>query len=713
MTDYINDTKRFHNLGINVRNDPDKVDQGQYRILNNAYSASEGSFTTRPGRVEVISTGLSDDVHTIKRIGTSFLLVGAGMEVFRNGTAYPTTGYSGNPLSVVVVPSTISSTVWAYVADSQQFRKLKEDGSDFKWGITGPSVGTIATAFGSGNLDSSVPGAIVYDWRQVYKSSTTGAKSNPSPVMDGIAAVGKEASIGVVASTDPQVDQILLYRRGGTQTDRWTLSVVGTNTTGFLIDDNSDEDIVLAEELEEDNFVPFTSVDAAGNTLYEVPLPYVWGPFLGKYILATGDPGRPGHVYWTNAERPDSSDVANNTPVSPPNEPLLGGFIYSSTPFVFSSENLYYLDFGGPLAVPKFVPRKTPTGKGLSAPWAFCTGPLVWFLSKDGIYQTDCQSPGVSITEELISPIFKGLDIEDLEAVDYNQQSTLRLFYADLKIHFLYTSTSGNRFHLTYHTLYKRWQRESVAPFNEASIYQDEKVPGTTVYVGGANGNVYTIGGTDDDGSTIAVRVRTGSYDFGQAQTKKELGNVIFDVDPRGGSITVVPYLNAETSVLATQVLTGTGRQKIPLSLADTYLYSLAFDLTWTGYKNLYQMEFLWRTDEEEIKHWEYPETTHQLSGWQHVRDIYISLRANAPVTLTLTIDGVAYTYPDLFPATSTRTKMHAYLRPVKGKAFRYALDSSASFRLYGEDCEVRVKSWNTNLGYNLVSPFVQAAGGS
>lgn len=714
MTDYNNETQRFVNLGLNIRNDPDKVSQGHYTILTNTRSPKEGSLSTRIGRTLDINTGHVAKVHTIKRISNSFIALGVGTRLYRGSTQFSTAGYSGNPLSLVVFRPAISSSVWTYVADSNKMRKVREDGADFKWGINPPTVAATATPFGTGNLDSSVAGAIVYDWRYTYYSSVTGAESNPSPIMSGVAVVLKRANVGVQPSTDSQVDTIRVYRRGGTAPDVWTLTSSGPTNSTNIEDNNADSAILLSKELDLDNDVPFTSINSSGGDVKEVALPYAWGPFLGKYILACGDPNRRGHVYWTNAERPDSADVANNVPVTPPNEELLGGFIFSSTPFVWSGENLYFLDFGGPSAVPKFVPRKTNVGKGISAPWAFCQGPFIWFLSKDGIYFTDGQTRAESITEETISPIFHGITVNDIAAVDYTKSTALRLFYADLKVHFIYQDSSSNYHHLAYHTLYNRWERESTSGFSEIAIYQDEKIPGTTVYVGGSVGKVYTISGSTDDGATISSRIRTGSLNFGQGQTMKELGNVIFDTNPQSNVITVTPFLDAETSSLAAQTMTGSGRQKIPLSLSDTYLYSLAFDFQWNGTVDLYEYDLLWRGDEELIKHWEFPETSHGQHGWQHIRDIFLSYRSTSPLTLTMTIDGVVHTYTNLFPSTGGgRRKIHAFLDPVKGKVFRYAIDSSAGFRLYGEDCEVMVKPWNTQQGYQLISPFLPSSGGS
>src|SRR5207245_3020100 len=128
-------------------------------------------------------------------------------------------------------------------------------------------------------------------------------------------------------------------------------------------------------------------------------------------------------------------------------------------------------------------------------------------------------------------------------------------------------------------------------------------------------------------------------------------------------------------------------------------------DLAWTGPGTVFQMDLQYRLDEELITHWEFPETAHNEffwargQGWLHARDLYLCLRSSAPITFTHTIDGVPHTYT-VASTGGSRLKQYVPLGPFKGKVFRYALDSAAGFRLYGEDCEIRMKQRNTGLGY-------------
>lgn len=712
MADYKSAEYRLVNIGLNLRDAPDKVGEGSWLRLHNIRSTQEGQIQPREGFSPFVSTGIAAQVHSIQRLDESTLIIGAGTSLFRNGTIYSTGGYSGNPLSLVAYRPNVSSTAWAYIGDSLQMRKVKSDGTDYKWGITGPTNPLSFASGGPGNLNSSVAGGTVYDWRATYRSSSTGAESNPSPVQSGLALTNEQASISVTASTDPQVDEIRLYRRGGTlgvgsSESFWTLSFTAPNVSGNVIDNNADSTIAANEILSLDRDVPFTSIDAAGNTNFETPMPCVWGPFQGKYLLACGAPNQPGYVFWTNAGAADEAASANNVEVTPPHEPLQNGLIFASLPFVASRDEWYTLDFGSPGGA-TFQPRKTPAGKGLAAPWAFCTGPAVWFLSDDGIYETNFSGPAQSITEEHLRPIFRGIAVPGFFPVDYSQTNKLRMEFFANEIWFSYQDTSGNARMLVFNAIYRRWRSATAGVSSWFSFYNDDNVAQARFFAGAANGNVYALNYnlSQDDGVTFPVSCRTGFQDQGDGTCFKEYGDVIIDADPQGGTITVSPYVNTDnTTAIVNYPLTGNGRQKFTRSLLDTRAYDMAFDFEWaTNLGIIYQMDILYRMEQDPIRHWQMI-TTHGMTGWQHVRDVYISLISTEAVTLTINVDGTDFSYT--IPSTGgIRKKQYVQCQPSKGKVFTYSLDCPSDFRLFGNECEVRAKSWNSALGYQLISPF-------
>jgi hypothetical protein len=174
-------------------------------------------------------------------------------------------------------------------------------------------------------------------------------------------------------------------------------------------------------------------------------------------------------------------------------------------------------------------------------------------------------------------------------------------------------------------------------------------------------------------------------------------------------------FRNGETTSTNVGTIFGAsvGRRKYVFNLNNEFLYNSAFSFSWNGPATIYQIELLWRPDEEEIVNWSFPPTSHGLSGWQQMRDIYLTTANSGALVLTVNSDSQQDSY-DVPSTSGLKRKQHVKLRARKGKLFSYSLvpaqtqdgGDGPSFRVYGEDCEARVKVWNTNLGYDLISVF-------
>ncbi len=413
---------------------------------------------------------------------------------------------------------------------------------------------------------------------------------------------------GFVTPTDPQVDRLRIYRLGGTLNEYLLEQEVPWDTVEFT---SFESDVAIAANpiLSFENDVPFTTLvpsdesedipgqyieeeDEFGITaptsLYETPMGRAWGPFAGSYIFACGDPYRPGVVYWTNAGNPDGASDLNEVQVTSTITPLQNGFVFGGNSYTWTKDDLYALDWSGPTAIPAFIPRKTPLGMGLSAPEAFAVGTKgVFFLSKDGIYVTDCQTYAQSITEDSLKPIFLGQEVGvgDADAGDEVYLKPLNwdddwisecyLMVAANELHFLYWDTGREndegetvpaRTHLVYDIQKNRWQK--FKPANDryaAYVYGDINRSKYTVLMALNDGFVYTVDEDLEEGDQVSLEdyyaeipftceVRTGSGDLGRPLLEKEFGAVQVDVAPYGKVIDLKPLYNAEH-------LTGTALQ--------------------------------------------------------------------------------------------------------------------------------------------------------
>ena len=148
----------FECLGVDLVHPPDRQPQGKYPFLNNARSVQEGTITARPGYGAPLNAVPFDqaNVHSIRRMNnslpganpTSRRFVGAGTKLYSADAGVIDTGYSGDPLSLVVWRPDQSVEPWMYVGDKNKMRKCRMDGStqtNYQVGITPPTAAPVCT----------------------------------------------------------------------------------------------------------------------------------------------------------------------------------------------------------------------------------------------------------------------------------------------------------------------------------------------------------------------------------------------------------------------------------------------------------------------------------------------------------------------------------------------------------------------------------------
>ncbi len=749
--DYRNVTMKLGNRGLSLAVAPDLVAPAQYRRLLNIRTLQEGQLATRFGlgrnTTEFNQIGSSSDpvVWMRRASDTAMLYVTASGKVYKEGTLLTGIVVSDpSSVSAVRFTSANSGQSWTYFACSNGLWKIDNDtGNVYKWGITEPMNYLEVTLINpdwehsvTGELDASSAGTIPYQWVYTYYSSNTEAESNPSDITDEVVpeASGVAFLKGFVYPTDPQVDKYRIYRVGGSIGEfrlEDEIPIGAPEDPTYYASVKSDVQIVLNNSLSYDNDVPFVTLGSDGEEVAETPLPKVWGPFTGTTIFAVGDPYRPGHVYWTNPNNPDAASTENVLPITSRAEPLLNGFIYGSNPYVWSRDNLYTLDYGGPTAPVAFVGRQIPLGMGLSAPDGFAIGfNGVYFISKDGIYETDCQqSAPISLTHDSLRPLFLNQEVKSEDGsvlfypIDWGQISSIRLSFTGQELHFLYMDSLGTKKHLVYDVIQKRWQEFSSALGVTQVVYGDENQAQYLTLYALADGFVYNLDYTltTDTGLDIPAGFRTGSWDAEIPLTQKEWGVFMLDADCNNKTLTILPMVNNEQTALTSWTVTDTpGRKTFTHSLYDSYGRTLAFDISWVGSAIIYQIVVLFRDDEEPLVHWETPDSSFGIPGWKHVRDGYFGIRSWSDITLQVVVDGVTYSYN--IPSTSgERRAQYVQFYPVKGKMYRWIMDSSLPFLFYGEDTSLYLKPWLTGNSYTSVSlggtapyaPYTRNQGGT
>jgi hypothetical protein len=536
------------------------------------------------------------------------------------------------------------------------------------WGGYAPDIGDIGAP---------------YRYRYRYRVSATGAASNWSPEnRSGVLSLRSNNIVTCTVSAIPEVDLIDVQRWGGL-ISAWADVGTTLNSTGVFIDSTGDDTTsgTIADSVGNINFQPWliaqppktgTTTTAAGTlikdsgtnfntswvngtgikvgglettirrvlstSVLEVddcigtgaalawqiaepfiagqPLPCMWGSANG-WFFGCGDPVNPGRLYFSNQNNPDSTQDSYFIEVTAPSEPLQNGFTYNARNYVFSSEKLYEVV---EIATGQFLARETPTGKGLMYRWAFCVGPLIWFLSKDGIYETDGgtsraitfdQLYGFFPVEGTLGVAVNGFNPPNMVSgtigaagLMADASTFFRLCYEDSYIHFYYPDTSQGIMRCLTYALGKfsteggdksGWYPDVFNPGGSNTGimfgYSEEGDGIHSLLLGGADtttGKLYTYGGTTDNGTPIPWHFRQASWDANDRRADKLFGDFIVDADPGGGTINVAAGINnyGSTLTLSSATMTGSGRAQKVFDINTgngAEAKNLAIDLSGTG----------------------------------------------------------------------------------------------------------------------------------
>jgi len=319
-------------------------------------------------------------------------------------------------------------------------------------------------------------------------------------------------------------------------------------------------------------------------------LPFVWGPFE-NCLLACGDIYRPGTLYWTNPNNPDSADSANNQEITSPSEPLMNGFILSGRSFVFSSERLYSIHTAFD-DKSQWTILGTPCQKGLYTNWAFCTegtkqGARCWFLAKDGIYETT-GGEARCITDADLYPLFPNEGTEGVAANGYlppdmTQRTYLRLAYDKGKVYFNYKDISGTPVCLVYDPLVEGWFPDTYHVDNPVFLhYSDEARESLSLLACGTNSVMLSIGAADN-GNAIPCQIRNRSLNYNDPGTRKLWGDATYDLDTGDAAVTIQSFFENDTFNGPSEIRSAsTGRKQYILDLLGAEARNMGIDFSWS-----------------------------------------------------------------------------------------------------------------------------------
>lgn len=567
-----------------------------------------------------------------------FVLISAETDKVYVDATLVQSGMSGKRLAMVPFRPNTSVAPWMYVGDSNKLIKIRSDMITYKQGIMEPQTIPVTVLAGAG----PITGNIFYACK--YRSSATGAQSNPSPVAHNkfIVAAANAIQVTCPASTDPQADLIDVYRFGDVL-DYTYVSTVQNGTPNF-IDSLSAAAIANNPLMQFDDFEPFPSIDVpktsvvtvgasgipgtilltrtggdffnlrwlggttaqislagavqgsglilfarpltnatmivqvqpvgtviaavAGYTLVITqpilaaqPLPAFWGPTdNAAFMFACGDPLRPGTLYFTKGNNPDSAPDTNTIEITSPAEPLIGGCIVGGLSLVMSGERgwLIYPNFAQATATivgvqgSPFSTVESIADRGLFTKEGICAdgGGNAYFIAKDSIRKSPGGVGSVSITDDIYnlfphegaSQQIYNIAGYIIQPPNYTQPDGMALRFSQGYVYFDYIGLDNNRYTLNYDTDHEAWSVDTyVSP---ASIHADNPgsfiSPGPNVplgpLMGCLDGTVRKLSPTGTEaGAAAAMTILTPAWDAGEQRADKHFGDLYLETTTPAG----------------------------------------------------------------------------------------------------------------------------------------------------------------------------------
>jgi len=503
-------------LGINLRQDRVSLADAELAKAINADLHSQlGVVVLRFGRTKQNSVALADQaIRRLARINSVRYRVAANT-VYRD-TSQIVNGLSTNLYTTLMPFRPLNdTTIWAFIADDGLMRK--DDGTNTRiWGIAAPaaapSLGTTGTGL-TGTYGAK------YTYARVVGSSVA-HESNPSAAASQ-ALSNQNLTVGVTASTDPQVTHIRIYRTqaGGAE---YLFDQQVTNATATIT--SSQADSALGAAVETDNDVP----PEAGGAVN-------WNDQAWLYH----DPDNQHYLWRSKRYRPESVPTDNYMEIGNADDaiqavsPMVGllGVLTRRTKYrVLGTEVTGYIYQE---AISK---RGTPAGLAVKG-----TEDGTLFIARDGVFVTNFLDADQELSSK-INRIFHGESVNGIDGVNWDAISTASIeayrgFYAVA----LPTGTAETPNILAVYSKATRNWFFYDHPLR-SMLYEEDTDDLTG---GGTDGFVYVLeDGTTDAGADIALDVETKDYFGGSPKLRKLFLFLKVDLDTAGDDVTLKLYVD-------------------------------------------------------------------------------------------------------------------------------------------------------------------------
>lgn len=187
----------------------------------------------------------------------------------------------------------------------------------------------------------------------------------------------------------------------------------------------------------------------------------------------------------------------------------------------------------------------------------------------------------------------------------------------------------------------------------------------------------------------------------------KFLQGMVVSMDTAGALVTFNVYGDNNVLLLTTAAVSTTDRSEVAFAFNPAVRTHIMRIVPASASCRVWGVKWLWQHDAEVVSYYEAQETSFDLPGFKHVREVYVAYAAaSSPLTLTLYADGTAIAGIPALPASAAYTRQRILIPANKFKALRAVLSSASTWRHYSRDCAIYVKPWGSSGDYAVTELF-------
>lgn len=520
-------------LGVSLRRDGLSIaDEQCLYAIEADFHTLYGAIKVRQGRTLLNATQLGGGLalRTLARHNTRRYQV-AGTVLYRDWSSI-LTGLAGPNTTLVAARPLNDTTTWSFIADPAVMRK--DNGTNVRiWGIVAPAAAPTIAAGAAGSLTGNY--RAVYTYARVV-GGLVAHESNPSAAPTAVALAAQTLDVTVVASADPQVTNIRIYRTaaGGTSY-LFDQQVANANATI----NSSQADSALGTAVETDNNTP--------------PL-VQWVVEWQGHIWFLQDASYPHYLWYSKRFRPESVPTGNFLEIGDPADPLQVAVPMAGQLGVLARQTKYRVTGNGTSGFAVYEALNT---RGTPAPQAVIASARgAVFVARDGLWATDFVSQDVEFSQD-IAPLFYGETVNGYNPIDWNATTAMTLAEWKRRIYFGYQDTAGARVLAVYSHDTKHWYFYT-HPVHRLLAEEDTGL----LTMGSSDGYTWSMesGGTDG-GSAINLSTQLAVRSGGDRFVRKQWRFISVDADASTGTWSIPLYIDG--TLVTTYTLTGTRQKRL------------------------------------------------------------------------------------------------------------------------------------------------------